>query len=125
MRVARICLNEFWQAGDSVHDPQREGGPPDLGALLTSPARYIGVLDPRRHTADLPAVIGAVFGKSMDRLYAPAGLDLEAEPRPFWRNTGSPCQPVGRIPSAADWADTWVDRQGQSGILATVCGSAE
>ncbi len=58
-----------------------------LGALLASPAAYIGVLGPRRRTGRLLAELGAELGEghpslgkaSLRRLHGPAGLDIGAE----------------------------------------------
>ena len=58
-----------------------------LGALLASPAAYIGVLGPRRRTDRLLAELAAELGEghpslgkaSLRRLHGPAGLDIGAE----------------------------------------------
>lgn len=54
-----------------------------LGALLDSPARYIGVLGPRRRTEKLLARLererGPLPAGALARLHGPAGLDLGAE----------------------------------------------
>lgn len=54
-----------------------------VAALLRSPARYLGVLGPRRRTEDLLADLRrdglAVEDEALERLFAPAGLDLGAE----------------------------------------------
>lgn len=54
-----------------------------LRALLGSPARYVGVLGPRRRTEDLLADLrdeGVAPGEAaLERLFAPAGLDVGAD----------------------------------------------
>ena len=54
-----------------------------LAKLLSSEARYIGVLGPRRRTDEMLAVIrelgGAVDGPARARVYAPVGLQLGAQ----------------------------------------------
>ena len=54
-----------------------------LGALLPSPARYLGVLGPKHRTdrllEDLARGGAAPPAADLERLYAPAGLDLGAE----------------------------------------------
>lgn len=54
-----------------------------IGDLLDSPARYIGLLGPRRRTdnliADLRAANRSVDEEAVARLHAPAGLDLGSE----------------------------------------------
>ena len=54
-----------------------------LGNLLASPARYIGVLGPRKRTEDLLADLAAqgvaLDEESVARVHGPAGLDLGAE----------------------------------------------
>ncbi|HJW25626.1 MAG TPA: XdhC family protein [Rhodocyclaceae bacterium] len=49
-----------------------------VAALLPSPARYIGVLGPRKRSEELLAELDAGPG-ALGRLYAPVGLDLGAE----------------------------------------------
>ncbi|MDH4334288.1 MAG: XdhC family protein [Chloroflexota bacterium] len=48
-----------------------------LGALLDSPLAYLGVLGPRGRTEQMLAELGRP--EVMDRLHAPAGLDIGAE----------------------------------------------
>lgn len=54
-----------------------------LGALLDSPAAYIGLLGPRRRTEKLLSRLererGALPAKATGRVHGPAGLDLGAE----------------------------------------------
>ena len=54
-----------------------------LGWLLATPARYVGVLGPKRRTEDLLRDLRAegvpVGEEALERLYAPAGLDLGAD----------------------------------------------
>jgi xanthine/CO dehydrogenase XdhC/CoxF family maturation factor len=54
-----------------------------LGWLLGTPARYLGVLGPRRRTEDLLADLRAegvaVTEEALERVHGPAGLDLGAD----------------------------------------------
>jgi xanthine/CO dehydrogenase XdhC/CoxF family maturation factor len=50
-----------------------------LAALLRSECRYVGVLGPRARTEKLLAEIPGVAPESLDRLYAPIGLDVGAD----------------------------------------------
>ncbi len=79
--AARVRIRPGAAAVVMTHDLEHDLA--ILGALLESPAAYIGVLGPRRRTAKLLARLAASRGppaaESGSRVFGPAGLDLGAE----------------------------------------------
>ncbi len=79
--AARVVLRPGAAAVVMTHDLEHDLA--ILGALLDSPAAYIGVLGPRRRTerllARLEAARGPIPAEVRARVHGPAGLDLGAD----------------------------------------------